>query len=271
MAEVGPGSARPEAHLKAVLFDIGGTLLDFVPEGPPPGRRLLAEGCRRAYDWLRERGKDLPDFEEFARRHWRALWWARLWAWLRGRELRAQQVVLRTLARMGVEVPPEEVYDLTECYYRPFGETLRPVPGAREVLERLSGMGLRLATVSNTAWPGYLLEEDLARFGLTEHLEFCLFSSYFGRPKPAQSIFGQALKMLRVSAAEAMFVGDSLKHDIQGAKRAGMRTVLLRPQASADKVLVTRRRVDRARGDWTIAELAELVAIVEQEASNTEE
>ncbi len=251
MAEVGPGSARPGAHLKAVLFDIGGTLLDFVPEGSPPGRRLLAEGCRRAYDWLRERGKDLPDFGGFARRHWRALWWARLWARLRGRELRAQQVVLRTLARMGVEVPPEEVYDLTECYYRPFGETLRPAPGAREVLERLSEMGLRLATVSNTAWPGYLLEEDLARFGLTEHLEFCLFSSYFGRPKPAQSIFRQALKMLRVSAAEAMFVGDSPRQDVDGASRAGMRTVLL-----------AQGRSDSARADWTICELSELLPIV---------
>jgi len=235
-------------------------LLEFVPEVSTAGQRLLAAGCRRAYDWLCERGKPVPDFEEFARRHWRALGWGRLRRRLTGRELQAQRVLLRTLAGMGVEVRPEEIYDLTDCYYRPFGDKLVPVAGARECLRKLSGMGLRLATVSNTAWPGYLIEDDMARYGLTEHLEFCLFSSYFGRPKPARSIFRQALKMLHVSAPQALFVGDSLRHDIRGAGRAGMRTVL-----------VTRGPVDRSRADWTISELAELVPIVEQELCGTEE
>jgi HAD superfamily hydrolase (TIGR01509 family) len=219
-----------------------------VPERPY--RERLREGCRLAYDWLRERGKPLPPYDEFARRHWRALSWSRFWSRLAGREVRAQQVVLRTLARMGIEVLPEEIYDLTARSYRAFGDMLRPRERAREVLAQVARMGLRLAAVSNTAWPGYLIEEDLARFGLTEHLEFCLFSSYFGRPKPARGIFRQALLMLRTAAAEALFVGDSIRCDIRGARRVGMLTVFIGSPA-----------VD-APADWHIAELAELLPII---------
>ena len=257
-----------DSSLRAVLFDIGGTLLEYVPEVSAAGRRLLEEGCRRAYDWLREQGKELPEYGEFARRHWRALWWGRLRRRMRGRELRAQRVVLEVLARMGVEVRPEEIYELTACYHRPFAETLRPMPGAREVLAELSRRGLKLATVSNTAWPGYLLEEDLARFGLTEHLEFSLYSSYFGRPKPAEGIFLQALKMLGVDSEEALFVGDSPKEDIWGAHRVGMRTVLVASDGPDNPRRVAYRRV---APDWVISQLAELLPIVERLVETEEE
>jgi putative hydrolase of the HAD superfamily len=233
-----------------VLFDIGGTLVEFVPEDTY--RWGLERGSRLAYDWLREHGKPLPPYEEFARRQRRALAWGQFWAKLTGRELRAQQVVLHALARMGIRLLPEEIYDLTERSYRPFGEMLRLQAGAPEVLRDVASLGLRLAAVSNTAWPGYLIEEDLARFQLLEHLEFCLFSSYFGRPKPARSIFRQSLKMLKVTAAEALFVGDSAREDIRGARRVGMRTVFMRngrPEVQAD---------------WHIGELAELLPIVTQ-------
>lgn len=45
--------------------------------------------------------------------------------------------------------------------------------------------------------------------------------------KPHRSIFEAALKRVGVSAAEAMMVGDSLTQDIDGARRVGMRGVLV--------------------------------------------
>jgi putative hydrolase of the HAD superfamily len=227
--------------------------VEFVPE--EAYRRGLEEGCRLAYDWLREHGKPLPRYEEFARRERRALFWGQFWARLTGRELRAQQVVLETLARMGIEVLPEEIYDLTDRSYRPFGDMLRPRADAAKVLQEVAALGLRLAAVSNTAWPGYLIEEDLARFGLKEHLGFCLFSSYFGRPKPARSIFRQALRMLKVSAAEALFVGDSAREDMRGARRVGMRTVFISNGSNGSS---------EPRAHWRIGELPALLPIVRQ-------
>jgi len=245
------GGAWP--RLRAVLFDIGGTLVDIVPE--ETYRRGLEQGSRLAYDWLREHGKVLPPYDEFARRQRRALSWGHLWARLTGREMRAQQVVLETLARMRVHVLPEEIYDLTDRSYRPFGDMLRPRAAAAKVLQEVARLGLRLAAVSNTVWPGYLIEEDLARFQLAQHLEFCLFSSYFGRPKPARSIFRQALRMLQAAPAEALFVGDSAREDMLGARRVGMRTVFINNGTNGGSP---------ARADWRIGELTELVPIVTQ-------
>jgi putative hydrolase of the HAD superfamily len=46
--------------------------------------------------------------------------------------------------------------------------------------------------------------------------------------KPHRSIFETALLQAKVGAGESLMVGDSLKHDIEGALAAGMRAVLLR-------------------------------------------
>jgi putative hydrolase of the HAD superfamily len=46
--------------------------------------------------------------------------------------------------------------------------------------------------------------------------------------KPHRSIFDAALERAKVKAGEAMMVGDSFKHDIEGALNAGWHAVLLR-------------------------------------------
>ena len=45
--------------------------------------------------------------------------------------------------------------------------------------------------------------------------------------KPHPSIFSAALQLVDVEPADAVMVGDSLRHDVEGAMRAGMRGVLL--------------------------------------------
>ena len=52
-------------------------------------------------------------------------------------------------------------------------------------------------------------------------------SSDHGYLKPHPSIFEAALKLVGVSAAESVMVGDSFPHDIEGARRVGMRGILV--------------------------------------------
>ncbi|HJU43739.1 MAG TPA: HAD family hydrolase, partial [Vicinamibacterales bacterium] len=49
-----------------------------------------------------------------------------------------------------------------------------------------------------------------------------------GYMKPHRSIFDTALAQAKVGPGEAVMVGDSFAHDIEGALAAGMRAVLLR-------------------------------------------
>jgi putative hydrolase of the HAD superfamily len=53
-------------------------------------------------------------------------------------------------------------------------------------------------------------------------------SSEHGYMKPHRSIFEAGLKLVGVDdPVDAVMVGDSLLHDIEGARRAGMRAVLV--------------------------------------------
>jgi putative hydrolase of the HAD superfamily len=54
-----------------------------------------------------------------------------------------------------------------------------------------------------------------------------LSSVEHGYMKPHRSIFEAALRGAGVEASEAVMVGDSLTHDVDGARRLGMRGVLV--------------------------------------------
>jgi FMN phosphatase YigB (HAD superfamily) len=59
-------------------------------------------------------------------------------------------------------------------------------------------------------------------------IDVAISSSQHGYMKPHPSIFEAALKLAGVEAAESVMVGDSLSQDIEGARRVGMRGVLVR-------------------------------------------
>ena len=72
-------------------------------------------------------------------------------------------------------------------------------------------------------------QRDLEEFAVHHALEVdvAVGSKAHGRSKPHPSIFERALEALGVRAAETAMVGDSYEDDIEGARRLGMRAVLL--------------------------------------------
>jgi putative hydrolase of the HAD superfamily len=102
------------------------------------------------------------------------------------------------------------------------------------VLRQLFDSGLRIGLISNTH---RCLESFQSHFDLQGLIGATISSSEHGLMKPHPSIFAAALERLGVTAAEAVMVGDSFRHDIEGALAAGMRAVLLnRGDAAAPAV-----------------------------------
>ena len=93
------------------------------------------------------------------------------------------------------------------------------------VLNSLRDQSLRLAIVSNTALPFWLLEGVFERQGLSERMDTIVLSSEVGKRKPHPAIFERALEELKVAPEEALFVGDRLYEDVRGAAELGMTTV----------------------------------------------
>ena len=106
-----------------------------------------------------------------------------------------------------------------------------------DVLQELAGAGLRIGLISNSH---RCLASFQSHFELQGLIAATVSSSEHGFMKPHPSIFSAALQLVNVEPAEAVMVGDSLRHDVEGAMRAGMRGVLLHrgdsPTPGADEL-----------------------------------
>jgi putative hydrolase of the HAD superfamily len=93
-----------------------------------------------------------------------------------------------------------------------------------DVLRELAKMGVRIGLISNSH---RCLASFQSHFELQGLITATVSSSEHGFMKPHPSIFSAALQLVNVAPADAVMVGDSLRHDVEGAMRAGMRGVLL--------------------------------------------
>lgn len=77
------------------------------------------------------------------------------------------------------------------------------------------------------------LDAVLEDSGLAPHVSACADSAVVGATKPDAAIFRAALEKLAVAPRDALFVGDSARRDMAGAKALGMPHVLLAANGSA--------------------------------------
>ena len=96
------------------------------------------------------------------------------------------------------------------------------VPSVLQKLHQKYKLGL----VSNFAHPPTIMK-ILKKFDLAGFFDTLVVSGDVGWRKPSPRIFERALNALRVAPSEAVFVGDAPYHDIRGAKKMGMKTILV--------------------------------------------
>jgi putative hydrolase of the HAD superfamily len=94
------------------------------------------------------------------------------------------------------------------------------LPALRELRER----DLRLVCVSN--WD-CSLPQVLGRIGVGELLDGAVSSAVSGARKPDPAIFQRALELVECGPDEALHVGDTAAEDVEGARAAGIRALLI--------------------------------------------
>ena len=97
-------------------------------------------------------------------------------------------------------------------------------PDVRETLKQLKASGYRLGLISNSHRPLETFDEHFDLHGL---ISVRVSSSDHGFLKPHPSIFRSALELMQVPPEAAVMVGDSLGHDVLGARGVGMHSILL--------------------------------------------
>lgn len=93
-----------------------------------------------------------------------------------------------------------------------------------DVLRSLHGSGIKIGLITNSH---RCLTSFQTHFELEGLFAVTLTSLDHGYLKPHPSIFEAALRAVEVAPRDAVMVGDSLTHDVEGARRMGMRGILL--------------------------------------------
>jgi len=96
----------------------------------------------------------------------------------------------------------------------------------------------RLGVVTNTS-SSEVPNRVLSQLKLRGYFSVVATSAELGIRKPYPGIFYYALRELSTRAEDTAFVGDSIKHDIIGAKSLGMKTVLIDRRRRYKKTLKT--------------------------------
>ncbi len=205
---------------QAVLFDVGGTLIEARP-GPSEVYASVLSRWGSPVDAARVEPVFQEVWSELTQLHPRGLdRYHHLkggeWAWW-GEFLR------RVLAKLSLRAPWEPVLEeLFDAFAQP--SLWHVFPEVTEVLARLRGNGLRLGVVSNwdSRLPALLDRLELARF-----FDSVLVSGVEGVEKPGIEIFRRAAERIGVSPGACVHVGDSPLDDYRGAESAGIRAVLM--------------------------------------------
>ncbi len=88
-----------------------------------------------------------------------------------------------------------------------------------------------VAIISDAQW--IFTQPEMEMFGLTRFVRFSILSSQVGFKKPDVRLFEMAMKKLSVRPDESVYIGDNPSKDLVGAKKAGMKFILFKPEGKS--------------------------------------
>ena len=232
---------RPLKGIRAVLFDVYGTLLisgsgdvgtaaaspsdaamhvaltvagcEPEPAAGPRGAELMLQNIAAAHARKKAAGIEFPEIAI-----------CEIWEMILARLLKERLIGLRPAAALLEPLAVEY-----ECRVNP----VWPMPGFPEVLRELDARIEAMGIVSNAQFYTPLAMEALSGFPVDQlgfRTDLSVYSFRAGRAKPSPQLFQQVLVPLErnygIAASEALYVGNDMLNDIQTAARAGCRTAL---------------------------------------------
>jgi len=189
-------------EIKAVAFDLDGTLVETLPDLHESASRMLAQIGRP------------PVSESVVRAY-------------------VGDGVDRLVKRLLSGTPDGEpdaasfenaAQDFRSHYAAVLTRASHPFAGATSVLESLRGRGFKLACVTNK--PACFTEPLLQRLGLTGYLDLVLSGDSLARKKPDPLPLIKTCEALGVEPSRTLMIGDS-SNDARAARAAGCPVVLV--------------------------------------------
>ncbi|MED5265727.1 MAG: HAD-IIIA family hydrolase [Candidatus Neomarinimicrobiota bacterium] len=222
--------------IKAVIFDLDNTLLDFM--------KMKEYAVKAAIAGMIEAGLDIDNEKSYntivsiyEKEGWEN-----------------QQVFNYFLDKTVGEVNNKYLAAAIVAYRRAREANLLLYPNVNHTLVELMKMGIKLAVVSDA--PSREAWMRIYYLNLHHHFDIVLTFDDTNARKPSPIPFQMALKELNTDPNETLMVGDWPERDVAGANNLGIRTIFARYGDSFDTV--------ESGADWDINDVYEIVGIVNE-------
>src|SRR5512141_838717 len=244
----------PRNFLRAVVFDLGGTLMYERAAWDP----VIAQADEALTSYLRAQGMEL-NLSSFPREFRK-----RIDRYFRKREKDLLETTYSFVLR---DVLAEKGYgDVSEAIIRNALDRLFAVTQTNWTLEedtlptlkKLEQDGYRLGLISN-AGDDEDVQQLIRKFEISPYFDFIVTSAQCSYRKPHPRIFELAIANWYFLPSETVMVGDNLDADIRGAKSTGMYAVWISRRAGSSS-----EDQPRFEPDASIATLSELPALLDR-------
>lgn len=197
--------------IKAVIFDIDNTLYSYDDTHPA----ALAAVCEYGQ---RELGIPGEELAALLKQHNKTIT-AEL-----GPQASIHNRMLRYLRIMEEKhLPLYYAYRMNRLYWDTLIAASQPSPGAADCMKALKAAGYTIGIGTDMTLDFQL--EKLEHLQLLQYIDFVVSSEEAGAEKPSLKLFALCARKAGVQPEECLFIGDSLKKDVQGAAAAGMKSV----------------------------------------------
>jgi putative hydrolase of the HAD superfamily len=200
-------------NVKAIVFDLGNTLIEFGPRQMEHHNAALAQALVRMFGScdperlkaIRDKQLIAPDENSF-------------------KENDSRVLSIEMVRKLYNITPSEEQINiLLDARNKAFLDEVELTDNILPLLKNLVQY-YRIALISN--YPrGKSIRDALAKIGLLDKFEAIVISGEVGYVKPHPHPFEVMLDRLKLSAPQCIYVGDNWLADIQGAKRIGMQAI----------------------------------------------
>ncbi len=230
--------------MQAILFDRGNTLVQFGETDYDAGQKVILASARPPT------ALDVASLDRFEDEFFERLDFYREHANLECNLLHYYELLARYF---GIQF--DKSYEELCRRYHFVAECISTMPGAQHVLAELKRAGFRLGLVTNTSLPHSIIVEEFQRLSLYDYFDTVVCSSEIVFRKPDAAMFEVALRSLKITPSEALFVGDDYFADVIGAHKVGMKTTWLNPNRNPIR--------GEVKPDYDVAGLEEILALPE--------
>lgn len=236
--------------VKAVLFDMFDTLMIIRKN-----QDFYSPSLLQMYKFLSENGVDVP-LEQFKEAYDKARdeLYAKADPNLEEPHFNVRTALALKMLGYNYDASSPLVLQASDVWCEEFMKYVYPDEEALPLLRSLQGK-YKLGIVSNYAIPE-CVHRLLKTYGLDSFFVTVVVSGAVNKRKPSPEIFNGTLNALGVSAANTVFVGDTMDADVEGAKAVGMIAVYVKRRDE--------KQPENVAPDVTITSLAELPPLLKR-------